>query len=229
MSNLSEARWCTTCIIDQNHYLWAIGGYNNGAPIDSIEKILITSIPNATWHVNNYSLPEGLWFIKAVIYNELIYLIGGRTASAIEGIDSMMILNTQTGQVSISNDSLDYGIYRTTGAVVNGAIYIFGGYQGGVVDLTSKYILKSRTSMNVVTSSTAMEKEQHEDSEEMYDNDNPVIQTKRDTMDDNDVITGRMVVDTDQGHDDINANAGRMVVDTIGSDTNEDAMDIGND
>ena len=116
--------------------------------LTSIEKVSLAS-ENTSWQYNNESLPiivaEGA---SCVIYNGIIYVIGGFN------ISSVTMINTMTGKVSLSPDPLNYDVSNFAAIVVGHTIYIFGGYSealGPDIDEWSKYELETINPTQVPT------------------------------------------------------------------------------
>ena len=141
MESFSSWRGYPACIIDQADYLWVIGGLNVFGGYDaSIEKILITS-DAGRWRYNDYELITLYQRYKAVLYDEMIYVMGGNSVDPF-GNDLMQIINTRTGVVSLSPDQLSYATGRGVAGIVDHTIYLFGGnvYEG---NRWSKYELQT--------------------------------------------------------------------------------------
>ena len=139
ISSMNTPRVVHACIIDQDFYLWAIGGLS--APdsrLSSIERILITS-DGATWHYNNQSLITAVGSTRSVLYEGNIYVIGGASVYGIRNY--AQIINTKTGNVSILPDRLNYAAEHVGAALADSTIYIFGGWDGVTTDKWSKYKL----------------------------------------------------------------------------------------
>ena len=128
ITSMNTARYDHSCIIDQDKYLWAIGGVNSTASssaLSSIERVLITS-DGASWQYNHQSLSKGNRNCRSVLYEDKIYVIGGRDDN-LDFLDYVTIINTQTGNVSIMSDKLNYYVLSAGAVLTDHSIYIFGG------------------------------------------------------------------------------------------------------
>ena len=149
ISSMNIGRRGHSCIIDQDYYLWVIGGrFGNGEDdtyLSSIERALITS-DGAKWQYNHQSLIQGTIVSRSVLYDCRIYVIGGANASKIHAtFNYVTMIDTRTGNVSILSDRLNYPIAAVGAIITDYTIYIFGGNKGNMTiqDTWSKYALSS--------------------------------------------------------------------------------------
>ena len=127
---MNTERVHASCIIDQDNYLWAIGGHG----YKSMEKILVTGISDgAQWNLNVHELMDAVFGRKAVLYDQAIYLVGGELGMDHLGnslyMENMTMINTITGEVFMLSNKFNYAgpsAYFATG-LVDHTIYVFGG------------------------------------------------------------------------------------------------------
>eukprot|EP01083_Nonionella_stella_P139855 427523_1 len=121
-----------SCAMYQDE-LYAIGGVygdSAGEYLSSIEKINIQS--KSSEYIGNLIGPAES--TRAVIYNDLIWVIGGlyRTSDSIMIRDTVHIIDPITANVSLSSERLIYPVDGVAAIVVNNVIYAFGGRHSDV-------------------------------------------------------------------------------------------------
>ena len=123
ISSMNTGRYLHSCIIDQDKYLWAVGGIlKDGTRLASIERVLITS-NGATWQYNHQSLVQGTTSHRSVLYEDNIYVIGGN--DVYRSLDYVTIINTKTGNVSILSDKLNYNVSYVGAAIAYGSAFLY--------------------------------------------------------------------------------------------------------
>ena len=121
-------------IQDSNQRLYVIGGwYNDGdtVHVDSVEVISTfrTIFDNKQWSKLSTTLSEGLSSTGVVLFNDIIYVIGGIAVGTGSGgiSDKMHLIDINTNVVSLSSSRLAVGVWGAGVILVDNTIYAFGG------------------------------------------------------------------------------------------------------
>ena len=108
-----------------NNYLYAIGGGDgNLNPSSQLDRY---DPANDTWSTINNPMPTARCFATAVVYNNLIYVIGGRTSS---GISNSVEVYDPTSNSWTTKAPMPVMRSSAIAELVNGKIYIIGGFTG---------------------------------------------------------------------------------------------------
>eukprot|EP01084_Bolivina_argentea_P294213 506189_1 len=132
--NMNTIRSGHTCIVDNNNYLYAIGGdkeieLNVNEYINSIERIYIGNINNIqseSWQNITHGMNEKKNGLRSVILNDNIYIFGGEMNSGLKVKTVEIIYNTNRNKIYFDNPLL-YAMYQGCVVVINDEIYYFGG------------------------------------------------------------------------------------------------------
>lgn len=107
------------------NYLYAFGGGDgNLSPTSQIDKY---NPSNDSWTTLNTSMPTARCFASAVVYNNLIYIIGGRTSSSIS--TTVEVFDPSSNSWTTKSPMPQ----KRSGAIaelVNNKIYVVGGFNG---------------------------------------------------------------------------------------------------
>ena len=143
--HMHSARSYLSCITHPTNssISFAIGGYNIGTSLSSIERIDIASFKSE--YVD--SLTQGLSRTRAIIYGELVYIIGGRYYGGSDyAVKKVHTLDPNTGSVVVTTDRLAYGVYGMAAITVGNKMYAFGGRgDSSNLDTWMKYTLYVHT------------------------------------------------------------------------------------
>ncbi len=124
---MNEPRSQSACIVSSNDKLYVIGGLKAASDLSAtIEYIPIDNIYNETWQYTVDQLTTGWNYPRAVIYNDLIFVIGGGDTLG-NGFDMVHIIDTITDKVTVSNYRMVTGEYGNAPILINDVIYSFGG------------------------------------------------------------------------------------------------------
>ena len=129
ISEMPQARYFHSSVV-YNNWLYVIGGIINGVASASVIRIDLSN-PTSDWDdVGVADLPYALSESSAVIYNNKIYLVGGKAGASVYGSTMTLDLANPTAawtQNAIANAS--DGAHRGHScAVVGNILYLFGGY-----------------------------------------------------------------------------------------------------
>eukprot|EP01083_Nonionella_stella_P030182 82817_1 len=126
-SSMNTARTTAACIV-ANDYLWAFGGrydtvdYKAGQ-LASNERVELNNITQNTW-VYVDSLTTALTGLRAVVYKDTIYVIGGN--AFVYTNDIVHLMDTQTGALT-GTDHLPFQTSFSSPIVAHNVLYVFGG------------------------------------------------------------------------------------------------------
>eukprot|EP01083_Nonionella_stella_P282699 961975_1 len=142
--SLKQARERHSCVIHPNtNELYAIGGFDPISTLSAIESINTMNIAQNTWeHVGDLTIP--LTHSRAVLYENIIYVLGGMNGDSGYQSDTMHLIDTSTSQLTVSPHRLSYRISDMAAIVYNEAIYAFGGYGDYPIDTWIKYQLTTQ-------------------------------------------------------------------------------------
>ena len=130
--SLTTPRRGASCILssnipDINQKLYVIGGTN----IDTVEYVSTYRIifDNNQFNTLSTTLSAGLSSTRAVLFNDIIYVIGGIISGGGSGSQSnkMHLIDINTNTVSLSSDKLAVGVWGAGVILVDNTIYAFGG------------------------------------------------------------------------------------------------------
>eukprot|EP01083_Nonionella_stella_P030181 82816_1 len=126
-SSMNTARTTAACIV-ANDYLWAFGGrydtvdYKAGQ-LASNERVELNNITQNAW-VYIDSLTTAITGLRAVLYKDNIYLIGGN--AGMDWYDIVHVIDAQTGALT-RTDHLPFQTTFSSPIVVHDVLYVFGG------------------------------------------------------------------------------------------------------
>eukprot|EP01083_Nonionella_stella_P030180 82814_1 len=144
-SSMNTARTTAACIV-ANDYLWAFGGrydtvdYKAGQ-LASNERVELNNITQNTW-VYVDSLTTALTGLRAVVYKDTIYVIGGN--AFVYTNDIVHLMDTQTGALT-GTDHLPFLTAVSSPIVVRDVLYVFGGQDLFVFDKWTYFNFSSPT------------------------------------------------------------------------------------
>ena len=145
MPSMQKARSHQSCVIDDNGYLYVIGGWDGSSYIASIERIQISSIDDLKDGTVDWEYIEGLPVATSVTdsvnCDGSIYILGGSIGGA---SDQMSIIDINTGYVSESTN-MPYESSHGSAICVDCTIYYFGGWNGYLRAAWSKYEIPTCT------------------------------------------------------------------------------------
>eukprot|EP01083_Nonionella_stella_P182026 653766_1 len=125
--SMNDVRTQAACIV-ANDYLWAFGGRYD--PVDfrtgqlaSNERVELNNITQNTW-VYVDSLTTALTGLRAVVYKDTIYVIGGN--AFVYTNDIVHLMDTQTGALT-GTDHLPFQTSFSSPIVAHNVLYVFGG------------------------------------------------------------------------------------------------------
>eukprot|EP01083_Nonionella_stella_P302452 1042798_1 len=145
--NMQQIREYHSCIaVPTINTLYAIGGiFNEGLTSIEFISLICIDIDNNSWQYTDQELSEGVGFSRAVLYNVLIYVIGGKSGDYQSFPDDVYIIDTTDNTVSISSHKLSYGGSSPSTIVINHLVYSFGGRIGaGSTDQWQYYRLPTQ-------------------------------------------------------------------------------------
>eukprot|EP01084_Bolivina_argentea_P285564 489728_1 len=126
---MPEIRANHACIVDNNNYLYVMGGDIGNSEYDSITRIYtgnISDIHLESWNDINDTMNEAKNYLKTVIMNDDIYIIGGDAINSVETNTVEVIYNTDRNTIYLDNN---LSFPRSRGCVVNTELNIY--YLGG--------------------------------------------------------------------------------------------------
>eukprot|EP01084_Bolivina_argentea_P001300 2401_1 len=86
------------CLVDQNDYLWVVGGYNS----HKIEKLNVSNMSNiGLWTYNIYDLTEHKFNFRIILYDIYIFVIGGRIYPGNIFVSTVEQINIISGTVTV--------------------------------------------------------------------------------------------------------------------------------
>eukprot|EP01083_Nonionella_stella_P318526 1164812_1 len=143
--SMNDVRTQAACIV-ANDYLWAFGGRYD--PVDfrtgqlaSNERVELNNITQNTW-VYVDSLTTALTGLRAVVYKDTIYVIGGN--AFVYTNDIVHLMDTQTGALT-GTDHLPFLTAVSSPIVVRDVLYVFGGHDLFVFDKWTYFNFSSPT------------------------------------------------------------------------------------
>eukprot|EP01083_Nonionella_stella_P318527 1164815_1 len=143
--SMNDVRTQAACIV-ANDYLWAFGGRYD--PVDfrtgqlaSNERVELNNITQNTW-VYVDSLTTALTGLRAVVYKDTIYVIGGN--AFVYTNDIVHLMDTQTGALT-GTDHLPFLTAVSSPIVVRDVLYVFGGQDLFVFDKWTYFNFSSPT------------------------------------------------------------------------------------
>ena len=142
--SMQTARGGHACIINpETNILYAIAGSHpsNGSFLASIERIETNEIWQNTWQYIE-PLTQSTNGLRCIIYNNMIYIVGGFTGS-MPYVDIVHVINTTTNTVLVLSEPSAYGATGTSAIAVHNILYAFGGTNGANIDKWMKYALLS--------------------------------------------------------------------------------------
>eukprot|EP01084_Bolivina_argentea_P016569 30987_1 len=126
--SMKSIRTQHSCIVFGD-YFYVFGGSDKSSTyLKSVEKLYIGDLQNindANWMYINDSLSVRHIMSRAVIYDNLIYIIGGCTQekAALQNVD---VLDPETDKITVFNN-LAYAVGETMAITVDHKIFVFGG------------------------------------------------------------------------------------------------------
>eukprot|EP01084_Bolivina_argentea_P285390 489385_1 len=133
--NMNEARANFACVYSTNYSrIYAIGGTTNiSVKTETIEYISLQTNDsiNTNWNYTNNNLAVSMDGLSAVIYNDQIFVLGGRDIYDYI-LDSVYIIDIASNIISIQQYDLYYNNVFGAPIVVNNILYLFGGHRGSV-------------------------------------------------------------------------------------------------
>eukprot|EP01083_Nonionella_stella_P083570 231126_1 len=151
--SMHQRRRGHSCIV-HNNKLWAIGGKNasstfhiSNAYHKSIERISVDNIQDNAWSPMSSalnSLTVGASGLRAVGYNEYIFVIGGyydyQMGTKYQALDTIHIIDTTLDFVRLSLNRLPYTVSAAATIMVSDTIFVFGGAIQEATTVTDKWM-----------------------------------------------------------------------------------------
>eukprot|EP01083_Nonionella_stella_P182025 653760_1 len=120
--SMNDARTEAACIV-ANGYLWAFGGLDANVQLVTNERVELNNITQNAW-VYIDSLTTAITGLRAVLYKDNIYLIGGN--AGMDWYDIVHVIDAQTGALT-RTDHLPFQTTFSSPIVVHDVLYVFGG------------------------------------------------------------------------------------------------------
>ena len=143
-----------------NGFLYIIGGYEGGTATDTVLMAPINANGSVGTWSNTSSLLNPRYYIDAYIYNNYVFVAGGRTTGSAETNSSMYAKINNDGTLGpwIAGTSFTNARSNHTTVINNGYMYITGGWNGstyyGDVQYASLAVIMGNT--QTWTTTTAM-------------------------------------------------------------------------
>jgi len=106
-----------------NGYIYVIGGYTNNGATGEVDMYNPT---NDSWTIINNPKPTPCYGSLALVYNNEIYLFGGRDKNG-NNLRTIEVYNPSTNSWSSKNPMQNESHYFGSGGVINNKIYVIGG------------------------------------------------------------------------------------------------------
>eukprot|EP01083_Nonionella_stella_P089834 250842_1 len=133
MPNMKSKRADHSCIVyhtNDKDTLYAIGGYSTATTVLSSIEVIDTT--TQSWkYIESLSL--GLAWTRCVLYNEMIYIVGGAYANDINaqiwyGTDKVHTINVLNDDVAVLSDTMPVHVARGATVLSEDVLYVFRGW-----------------------------------------------------------------------------------------------------
>eukprot|EP01083_Nonionella_stella_P120024 359269_1 len=130
MPNMKSKRADHSCITNDKDTLYAIGGYSTATTVLSSIEVIDTT--TQSWkYIESLSL--GLAWTRCVLYNEMIYIVGGAYANDINaqiwyGTDKVHTINVLNDDVAVLSDTMPVHVARGATVLSEDVLYVFRGW-----------------------------------------------------------------------------------------------------